>query len=138
MTEYQGHLERAYGNEAVDRLENIEELKAYATVVANENPDGTAEVVASDDGEDEEMEQVEIGAPANEEIDVPDEEVEPIVMPFVLPHIARGDIDSSYSRADQARKRQKQPRVRCGLSSPFRCLRPIPRPRNRKLMHLLA
>ncbi|GEM08958.1 ATP-dependent DNA helicase [Rhodotorula toruloides] len=35
---YRAHLNKQYSHDAADRWENVEELKAYATVVAQENP----------------------------------------------------------------------------------------------------
>lgn len=48
------HLERSFGSDTKERIENIEELKAYATVVDMEHPEGLT--AAQDD--EAEMEQV--------------------------------------------------------------------------------
>ncbi|SCZ97874.1 BZ3500_MvSof-1268-A1-R1_Chr3-3g06427 [Microbotryum saponariae] len=56
---YQAHLEKSQGPDAKDRWENIEELKAFATVVAEEHPEGVDDLVLP---EDEDFEEVAIPA----------------------------------------------------------------------------
>ncbi|KDE07224.1 hypothetical protein MVLG_02447 [Microbotryum lychnidis-dioicae p1A1 Lamole] len=56
---YQAHLEKSQGPDAKDRWENVEELKAFATVVAEEHPEGVDNLVLP---EDEDFEEVAIPA----------------------------------------------------------------------------
>ncbi|SGY83222.1 BQ5605_C009g05624 [Microbotryum silenes-dioicae] len=56
---YQAHLEKSQGPDAKDRWENVEELKAFATVVAEEHPEGVDDLVLP---EDEDFEEVAIPA----------------------------------------------------------------------------
>ncbi|BGP35653.1 ATP-dependent DNA helicase srs2 [Rhodotorula toruloides] len=48
---YRAHLEKQHSHDAAERWENVEELKAYATVVAQENP-STADLATAADPEE--------------------------------------------------------------------------------------
>lgn len=83
---YQVHLERTHGPDSKDRWENLEELKAYATVVADENPEGVPDAALMDD-EDVEMDEVHVGGVGSEEDEIEEFEgaddsgFEEIIMP---------------------------------------------------------
>ncbi|SCV74703.1 BQ2448_7732 [Microbotryum intermedium] len=72
---YQAHLEKSQGPDAKDRWENVEELKAFATVVAEENPEGVDDLVLP---EDEDFEEVTIPArrTAEDKDDDDDDEID--------------------------------------------------------------
>lgn len=60
--EYKQYLEKTQlGADAKERFLNVEELKAYAVLVAEENPQGVASVSGEED-EDVEMEEVKISS----------------------------------------------------------------------------
>ncbi|BGP43735.1 ATP-dependent DNA helicase srs2 [Rhodotorula kratochvilovae] len=60
---YKQHLERTQGPDAAERWENIEELKAYAATVAEENPT-TADLFTAADPEEGESQFEEVDIPA--------------------------------------------------------------------------
>ncbi|GAA6057807.1 hypothetical protein NBRC10513_001145 [Rhodotorula toruloides] len=74
---YRAHLDKQHSHDAAERWENVEELKAYATVVAQENP-STADLATAADPEegDSQFEEVTIlpknGSPAikNDDSDI--------------------------------------------------------------------
>ncbi|GAA5881915.1 hypothetical protein JCM3774_001294 [Rhodotorula dairenensis] len=75
---YRTHLERTQANDAAERWENIMELKAYATTVANENPTAAdlATAADADEPDSQQFDEVKIEARKKEDDDLffPDEE----------------------------------------------------------------
>ncbi|GAA5896051.1 hypothetical protein JCM5296_006229 [Sporobolomyces johnsonii] len=73
-TAYRRHLEKTQGPDAVEKWENIEELKSYATVVASENP-STADLATALDAEAEEADSQfeEVAIPSSAPVAVDDD-----------------------------------------------------------------
>ncbi|GAA5966335.1 hypothetical protein JCM21900_003099 [Sporobolomyces salmonicolor] len=73
-TEYRQHLEKTQGPDAVDKWENVEELKSYATVVSSENP-STSDLATALDVEAEEADSQfdEVAIPSSASVAVGDD-----------------------------------------------------------------
>lgn len=81
--EYQQYLERTQGADAKERFLNVEELKAYAVLVAEENPQGIVAGPGEED-DDVEMEEVRIPGASQEGVEEEVDDMEDLVMRYVM------------------------------------------------------